>query len=120
DGLAIPDGETRLLFRTRNSELWGRAGFSGEFIALGPETAEVLVGRGVRLVAIDYLSIAPFGDPVPTHRAPLWAGVGVCEGVDLREAARGPYGLHAARVRLVGAEGAPTRALLRRRVDVPA
>ena len=113
--LAIPDGETRLLFRTPNSELWSLPHFSPDFIGFGEDAAEALVARGVRLVAIDYLSIAPYGDPIATHQAFLGAGVVVLEGVDLRRIEPGPYELLAAPVRWVGADGAPVRALLRPR-----
>jgi arylformamidase len=113
--LDIPDGETRLLFRTRNSELWSLPHFSADFLAFAAEAAEALVARGVRLVAIDYLSIAPIGDPVATHQAFLGNGVVVLEGVDLRAVDPGPYDLHAAPIRLVGSDGAPVRALLRPR-----
>jgi arylformamidase len=113
--LEIPAGETRLLFRTPNSRLWDLDTFSDEFIAFGAEAAQALVARGIRLVGIDYLSIAPFGDPAPAHRAFLGAGVVVLEGVDLRAIEPGPYDLHAAPIRLVGSDGAPVRALLRPR-----
>jgi arylformamidase len=114
-GLAIPEGETRLLFRTRNSDLWSLPDFSPDFIGFAADAAEALARRGTRLVAIDYLSIAPYGDPIATHRAFLGAGVVVLEGVDLRAVEPGPYELLAAPVRWVGSDGAPVRALLRPR-----
>jgi arylformamidase len=115
DRLAIPSGETRLLFKTRNSDLWSRDGFSSDFLAFGADAARWLVDRGVRLIAIDYLSIAPFGDPVDTHRTFLGAGVVVVEGTDLRAVEPGPYELLCLPLRLVGSDGAPARALLRPR-----
>jgi arylformamidase len=68
---------------------------------------------GVRLVGIDYLSIAPSGDPAPTHRVLLEGGVVVVEGLDLRSAPAGRYDLICLPLRLEGADGAPARALLR-------
>jgi arylformamidase len=115
EGLPIPDSETRLLFKTRNSELWSRDGFSDAFLAFGADAARWLVDRGVRLLAIDYLSIAPFGDAVETHRVLLGAGVVVVEGTDLRSIEPGPYELLCLPLRLVGSDGAPARALLRPR-----
>ena len=115
DRLTMPDGETRLLFRTPNSDLWSLPHFSEAFIGFGADAAEALVARGIRLVGIDYLSIAPYGDPIATHRAFLGAGVVVLEGVDLRGIEPGPYELLAAPIRWVGADGAPVRALLRPR-----
>ena len=113
--LDIPDGETRLLFKTRNSALWNQPGFSSAFIGLAPDAAAVLVARGVRLVAIDYLSIAPFGDPVATHRTLLAERVVILEGTDLRAVDPGPVDLLCLPIRLDGSDGVPARALVRPR-----
>lgn len=55
--LEIPSGATRVLFKTRNSELWERDTFTGSFIRLTGEGADALVAAGVQVVGIDYLSI---------------------------------------------------------------
>jgi arylformamidase len=117
DGLDIPAGERRLLFRTRNSttDLWGAPGFSEAFVALGADAATALVGRGIRLVGIDYLSIAPFGVPVATHEALLGARVAILEGTDLRGVEPGPVDLLCLPIRLVGSDGVPARAFVRPR-----
>jgi arylformamidase len=112
DRLAIPGGVERVLLKTRNSALWERDTFSAEFVALTADAAEALVRRGVRLVGIDYLSIAPFGDPVPTHVALLSAGVVILEGLDLRSVTPGHYELACLPLRIEGADGAPARAVL--------
>ena len=114
-GLDLPAGETRLLFKTPNSELWNLAGFSDAFIGLDGDAARVLVERGVRLVGTDYLSIAPFGHPAPTHLALLSAGVVIVEGLDLRAVEPGPVELLCLPLRLVGSDGVPARALVRPR-----
>lgn len=113
--MAIPDGETRVLFKTTNSELWNEPTFSHRSIALAEDAARVLAERGARLVGVDYLSVAPFGDPVPTHRALLEAGVVILEGIDLRAVQPGFHELLCLPLRLVGCDGAPCRALLRPR-----
>lgn len=113
--LAIPPGETRLLFKTPNSQLWSLPGFQTGFIALDESAAAFLVEREVRLVAIDYLSIAPFGDPVATHQTLLAAGVAILEGTDLRAVEPGPVELLCLPIRLVGSDGVPARALVRSR-----
>jgi len=69
--LGIAAGAERVLFKTRNSALWARETFSRDFTALTADAARALVARGVRLVGIDYLSIAPYGDAAPTHVALL-------------------------------------------------
>ena len=110
--LTIPDGVTRLLFKTPNSQLWGRTSFSPDFVGLTADAARVLVERDVRLVGIDYLSIAPKRDPAPTHVALLAAGVVILEGLDLRAVTPGPYRLICLPLLLEGSDGAPARALL--------
>ena len=114
-GLSIPDESTRLLFKTRNSELWNEPGFSESFVGLDAGAAAVLARRGVQLVGIDYLSIAPFGEGVPTHRALLDAGVAILEGLDLRAVEPGPVELLCLPIHLVGSDGVPARALVRPR-----
>ena len=116
-GLDIPDGETRLLFKTTNSALWDAPGFSRSFVAIDGGAAEALVERGARLVAVDYLSVAPFGYGVPTHRALLGGGVVILEGVDLRLVDPGPVDLLCLPIRLVGSDGVPARALVRPRIS---
>jgi arylformamidase len=113
--MAIPPAETRILFRTSNSLLWEQPGFQTGFVGLDASASEVLAGRPTTLVGIDYLSIAPFGDPTPTHVALLSAGVVVLEGLDLRAVEPGPYELLCLPLRIAGSDGAPARALLRRR-----
>lgn len=102
-----PAGAERVLFRTRNGTLWERPGFQSGYIALAASAARWLVERNVRLVGIDYLSIAPFEDPAPTHQILLAAGVVVLEGLDLRAAPPGPYTLLCLPLALAGVEGAP-------------
>jgi arylformamidase len=113
-GLQIPAGCKRVLFKTTNSGLWESDAFSRDFVALTADAARELVRRGVRLAGIDYLSIAPFADPAPTHVALLEAGVVVLEGLDLRSVQPGPYRLLCLPLLVPGADGAPARTLLQR------
>lgn len=110
----IPPRTRRLLFKTRNSEYWKdhRLGFQTDFVALSEDGARYLVERGVRLVGVDYLSVAPFNNSVPTHQVLLNAGIIVVEGLDLSKVAQGRYALYCLPLNLVGAEGAPARAIL--------
>ena len=111
-GLGIPASESRLLFKTPNSALWAREGFSDDYIGLTDAAARALVARGIALVGADYLSIAPHGKAAPTHHAFLKAGVVILEGIDLREIEPGPYDLVCLPLRIMGCDGAPARALL--------
>jgi len=111
---ALPlHGETRVLFKTRNSELLKKPAYDPDFVAFSLEAARALVARGVRLVGLDYLSVALADEQVPVHRAFLDHGVVLLEGVDLSAVAPGRYELICFPVKLHGADGAPCRAVLR-------
>ncbi len=106
-----PEGIERVLFKTPNSELWASDEFAADFALLDGDAARLLVERGVRLVGVDYLSV---GDE-EAHLALLEAGVVPVEGLDLRGVEPGPYELVCLPLRVVGADGAPARAILIRR-----
>jgi len=110
----IPPRTRRLLFKTRNSEYWvkGISEFQTDFVGLSVDAAELLVDRNVKLVGIDYLSIAPYKMGKPVHTILLNAGVVVIEGLDLSQVSQGRYTLHCLPLKLGGADGAPTRAIL--------
>jgi len=103
-----PRGTERILFKTRNSQLWSRDEFTRDFVRLDGEAAAYLVERGARLLGIDYLSI---GD-AEAHRTLLSAGVVCVEGLDLRGIEPGPYELVCLPLKLVGSDGAPARTVL--------
>ncbi len=111
---AIPlHDETRVLFKTRNSRLLQQSAFEPEFVAFSVEAAQALVARGVKLVGLDYLSVAHHDEQVPVHRAFLDHGMVLLEGVDLSQVAPGRYELICFPLRLRGVDGAPCRAVLR-------
>ncbi|MBC8449189.1 MAG: cyclase family protein, partial [Chloroflexi bacterium] len=114
EGLAIPPGTERLLFRTRNSDRWARREreFAPDFVAITEDGARWLVARGVRLVGVDYLSVAPFDDPLPAHHVLLTAGVVALEGLNLSGVAPGEYQLVCLPLKIAGGDGAPARAIL--------
>jgi arylformamidase len=105
---SLAEGCERVLFATRNSELWDEASYRSDFVAISPQAASLLVERGVRLVGIDYLSI---GEP-EAHRKLLSHGVVLLEGLDLRGIEAGRYRLICLPLNIVGADGAPARAVL--------
>jgi len=115
DSLSLPAGTERLLFKTRNSNLWRQAehSFQTEYVALTQEAASWIVARGIRLVGIDYLSVQLFTDSKPlTHCILLQAGVVIIEGLNLRHVSPGAYQLVCLPLKLVGCDGAPARAVL--------
>jgi len=104
----------RILFGTRNSHLWarGETKFQADFVAITEDGAEWLVEHGVQLVGVDYLSVAPYTDPLSTHLLLLKAGVIIVEGLNLSNVMRGFYDLYCLPLKIAGCEGAPARAIL--------
>ena len=110
----VPPRTRRLLFRTRNSDEWNArvTEFRSDFVAVSADGAQYLVDRGVKLVGVDYLSVAPYDNVLPTHQILLEAGVIVVEGLDLSQVTQGRYTLHCLPLKLAATDGAPARAIL--------
>lgn len=110
----IPPRTRRVLFKTRNSDIWARGEqvFQTSFVGVDASGAEWLVRKGVHLVGIDYLSIAPYHQSRETHRTLLQAGVVIVEGLDLSKVSQGRYTLYCLPMKLIGSDGAPARAIL--------
>jgi arylformamidase len=110
-------GETRVLFKTRNSALLRTGVYDASFAPFSVDGARALVDLGVKLVGLDYLSAAAADEQVPVHRAFLDHGVILLEGIDLSEVPPGRYELFCPPVKLAGSDGAPCRAVLREIAD---
>lgn len=111
----LSDTCERLLLRTPNSALWRSHPdqFVEEFHALSVAAARWVVRRGIRLIGIDYLSIAPFADGTPAHVELLRNGVLILEGIDLSAITPGRYELLCMPLLIANGDGAPARAALR-------
>jgi arylformamidase len=111
-------GASRVLFRTRSSERgWMHSStFHHDFAYVAPDAAQLLADAGVQLVGIDYLSAEQFGAPAPmTHRILLGKGIPIVEGLALEGVHAGDYDLIVLPMKVGGHEGAPARAVLRKR-----
>ncbi len=110
----LPEQGERILFRTRNSQYWqdGVKTFQTDFVGIDAGGAQYLVDRGVQLVGVDYLSVAPYKLSRPTHQVLLKARVVVVEGLDLSKVDAGRYQLVCLPLKLGGSDGAPARAVL--------
>ncbi len=108
----IGEGE-RLLLKTDNSRTCClQNDFRDDYAHLSPAGARWLAERRVRLVGIDYFSIAGMDEAAETHRVLLRAGVWILEGLDLAAVAPGRYHLVCLPLLLPGRDGAPARAVL--------
>jgi arylformamidase len=111
---AIPAGTVRLLLKTSNSRIWerGEKVFFTGFVGISADGADWLVQHAVKLIGIDYLSVAPYKQSIPTHRTLLGAGMIVLEGLDLSAILPGVYDLYCLPLKLAGSDGAPARVIL--------
>lgn len=111
---ALQSGTSRLLLKTRNSRLWERREkeFVKDFVGVSLDGAEWLVDAGIKLVGIDYLSIAPYKHSLRVHQALLKPGMIILEGLDLSTVSPGIYTLYCLPLKLVGSDGSPSRAIL--------
>ncbi len=111
-------GVKRVLFRTR-STLRGwmdSAAFHKDFAYIAPDAAQLLADAAVQLVGVDYISAEQFGAPAPvTHRILLGRGIPIVEGLDLRPVQAGDYEVIVLPLKVAGHEGAPARAIVRRK-----
>ena len=106
----------RVLFKTRNSvQCWKTDHFQEKFIYIAPDAARHLVECGVQTVGVDYLSVDGFSTPgAETHHILLSAGVWIIEGLMLSHVEPGEYELLCLPLKIVGSDGAPARAVLRK------
>jgi len=114
--LSLPGATRRLLLRTRNSSLWetGSHRFQTNYVALTPDAAQWIVDHDICLIGVDYLSVQRYGEDPQTHEILLSAGVIIVEGLNLARVGSGMYELICLPLKLVGSEGAPARAVLRK------
>lgn len=115
DEAFVTTRSSRVLFKTRNSELWS-TDFRTNFTYLDLPAARKLIENGVKLVGIDYLSIEKFGSQEhEVHRALLSHEIIILEGLNLADVPAGKYELICLPLRLRSqlGDGAPARAVLR-------
>ncbi len=112
--LKLPRSIERILFKTANSSLWNKKNpkFRKDYVGLTPDAASWLVKRKIKLVGIDYLSIAKFTDVLAVHRILLKAGIIILEGLNLSKVKKGKYQLVCLPIKIANAEAAPVRAIL--------
>ena len=113
--LRIKAGE-RIIFKTGNSRKDRLGRFCEDYVAVTPDAAAYLVERRPMTIGIDGPSVGPFHEGiVETHQHLLGAGIWIIEGLDLSRVSPGSYDLVCLPLKVVGADGAPARVVLRPR-----
>ena len=104
----------RVLFKTRNSELWDSHPhtFQENYVGLDASGAAFLSELSLSLIGVDYLSVAAFHDTHQPHQILLSREIVLLEGINLTGVDPGEYQLLCAPLRIAGCEGAPARVFL--------
>lgn len=113
----LPENAERVLFKTSNSRFWQKRDkkFHENYVGLSIREARFLVKKKVKLVGIDYLSIAKFEELKEVHRILLKDGIVILESINLSAVTPGRYELISLPLKLIGTEAAPARAILLKR-----
>lgn len=114
DAAELPNGPfpARVLIRTGQPDVWTE--FPEGFRSLTPAAVAHLAQAGAKLIGTDAPSVdALTSKTLAAHRACLEADVIIVEGLALASVEAGRYTLMCLPMRLVGADAAPARALLR-------
>jgi arylformamidase len=110
-GALDPADPPRVLLRTGTYP--GPGQWPGDFAALAPETARLLVERETLLIGLDTPSVDPAdSSDLPAHRILASGKVAWLENLDLSSAYPGLYWLAALPLRIRGGDGSPVRAVL--------
>ncbi|KAL6209834.1 hypothetical protein ACLB2K_020773 [Fragaria x ananassa] len=116
EGLHIPKGVSRVLFRTLNTDkrLMFQKKFDSSYVGFMKDGAKWLVeNTDIKLIGVDYLSAAAYDDLVPSHLVLLEGReIILVEGLKLDDIQPGIYSVHCLPLRLTGAEGSPIRCIL--------
>ncbi|KAJ8500096.1 hypothetical protein OPV22_010648 [Ensete ventricosum] len=116
ESLHIPTGVRRVLFRTLNTDrqlMWKKE-FDTSYVGFMKDGAQWLVDNtDIKLVGIDYLSVAAYDDLIPSHLVFLKSReIILVEALKLDNVKPGIYTLHCLPLRLRGSEGSPIRCIL--------
>ncbi|XP_020238097.1 cyclase-like protein 2 [Cajanus cajan] len=116
--LNIPRGVRRVLFRTLNTDrrLMFKKEFDTTYVGFKEDGAKWLVeNTDIKLVGIDYLSVAAYDHSISSHVAFLESReIILVEGLKLDDVPAGIYTLNCLHLRLVHSEASPIRCILSR------
>jgi arylformamidase len=112
----IKKGE-RILFKTRNSPLtYESPKFVEDYVFFEGDSAEYLAEKGIKMVGLDNITVGDWRDEinvVKIHKTFLEAGIYILEDCALGGVPAGEYELLCLPLRILNADAAPCRAILR-------
>lgn len=113
----IKAGE-RILFKTKNSPgVYAVRQYAGQYVAVSLAAAEYLVAKKIRLVGLDYLTIANMDPPEninDVHKAFLTNGIYILEAINMDGIKPGKYDLLCLPIRIEKGDAGPCRVILKK------
>jgi arylformamidase len=107
-----------VLLKTKNSERLLETEYFYDYVYLTEEAAAFLTDKQVATVGLDFLTIdAPETPDYPCHYILLGQEIVIIEGLNLSEVSAGEYWMIALPMKIMGADGAPARVLLKKAMD---
>lgn len=108
----LPQTLKRVIFRTY--EVFPTDKWDNNFVAVHPDTIDMLAARGCVLVGLDSPSLDPeTSKTITSHQRVLAHGMSILEGLVLDDVPFGLFELIALPLKIEGADASPVRALLR-------
>lgn len=102
-----------VFFKTANSNIDDQNSFITDFIHIDASAAKYLADTGIKAVGVDYQSVDGFNsESHPVHKILLRKGIGIMEGLYLKDVKAGEYFFSCLPLRIEGVDGSPARAVL--------
>lgn len=103
----------KILFKTRNAQLYLKKHFDPNYVSLSLAAARYLARKKIDLVGIDYYGIEAKNTPGhPVHKVLMRAGIVIVEGLNLAKVKAGKYNLAVLPLMIKAGDAAPARAVL--------
>jgi len=103
----------RIFFKTKNSQMITKSVFQENYTFLSLDGAQFLVGKKVKVIGIDYLSIEEFNsNAYSVHKILLSNGIVIIEGINLNEVDEGEYEYFAFPLKIKDCDASPVRVVL--------
>jgi arylformamidase len=112
--LDLSKNTKRLLFKTSNSNFWKQKErkFQKDYVGFDTSAASWIIKSNIKLIGIDYLSVAKFDEAVKVHQILLKNKIIILETLDLSNVGPGVYQLICLPLKFLRTEAAPVRAVL--------
>lgn len=105
-----------VFFKTANSLLSKQEAFTGDYVYIEPNAAEVLLKKEVKVVGIDYISVDAYSaENLPVHHILLGQSILIVESLELREIPAGEYEIQIMPIKIEDKDGLPARVLAKTR-----